>query len=288
MSISSKAKKHLIKFWYLVIAILFYALALNLFLAGNRIAAGGLSGLAIALTTVIPISIGTFIFVANIPLLIISVCFKGWAFTRNAIIGSVIFPLVVDTTAWLPTLTSNPLVAAVFGGVMYGIGMAYLVKANSSTGGTDLINRLVLSKFRTLSLGKISMVIDGFIVILAMIVYGEIEVGLYAIITLAVSSLTADRILLGFDRGNLCFIITAQEPLAMADILITKLHHTVTQIAGTGMYSGNERSILLTVVRPAETLKLKDMVSEIDPNAFIIVTQANEVLGGSFKLRSPE
>lgn len=286
MSISHKTKKSFVKFGYLLIAVLLYSLALNLFLVGNRIAAGGLSGIATALTSIIPISIGTFMFVANIPLLLISIYLKGWIFTRNAFVGSLLYPLMVDLTDWLPTITTDPLVAAVFGGVMLGVGMVCLVKANSSTGGTDLINRLLISKFRTLTLGKMIIIVDGFIIILAMFIYGEIEVGLYAIIAIAVTSFTADRILLGFDRGNLCFIITAQEPQKIADILMTKLPHTITRIAGTGMYSKSERSILMTVVRPTETLKLKDMISAIDPNAFVVVTQANEVQGGSFKLRS--
>ena len=262
---------------------LLYALAFNLFLNGNHIAAGGLSGVATVLTNVLPISPTVIITVFNIPLLVVSLFVKGWKFTRNTLLGSAAYSLAVGLTAGLPTLSANPLVAAVFGGALYGLGVALLARGNGSTGGTDLINRMLAGKFRNLSLGKIGMIVDGSIVVLSMVVFRNIEVGLYAIITIYVYTAFADKIMLGFDRANLCFIITGGDPEGLIKGLMTKLHRSVTKLEGEGMYSGTGRSVLMTVVRPSEAPALKDLVSELEPDAFVVVAQANEVLGGSFK-----
>lgn len=262
---------------------LLYALAFNLFLNGNHIAAGGLSGVATVLTNVLPISPTVIITVLNIPLLVVSLFVKGWKFTRNTLLGSAAYSLAVGLTAGLPTLSANPLVAAVFGGALYGLGVALLARGNGSTGGTDLINRMLAGKFRNLSLGKIGMIVDGSIVVLSMVVFRNIEVGLYAIITIYVYTAFADKIMLGFDRANLCFIITGADPERLVKGLMTKLHRSVTKLEGEGMYSGTGRSVLMTVVRPSEAPALKDLVSELEPDAFVVVAQANEVLGGSFK-----
>lgn len=262
---------------------LLYALAFNLFLNGNHIAAGGLSGVATVLTNVLPISPTVIITVLNIPLLVVSLFVKGWKFTRNTLLGSAAYSLAVGLTAGLPTLSANPLVAAVFGGALYGLGVALLARGNGSTGGTDLINRMLAGRFRNLSLGKIGMIVDGSIVVLSMVVFRNIEVGLYAIITIYVYTAFADKIMLGFDRANLCFIITGGDPERLVKGLMTKLHRSVTKLEGEGMYSGTGRSVLMTVVRPSEAPALKDLVSELESDAFVVVAQANEVLGGSFK-----
>ena len=262
---------------------LLYALAFNLFLNGNHIAAGGLSGVATVLSNVLPVSPTVIITVLNVPLLVVSLFVKGWRFTRNTLLGSAAYSLAVGLTAGLPTLSANPLVAAVFGGALYGLGVALLARGNGSTGGTDLINRMLAGKFRNLSLGRIGMIVDGSIVVLSMVVFRNIEVGLYAIITIYVYTAFADKIMLGFDRANLCFIITAGQPERLIQGLMTQLKRSVTKLEGEGMYSGTGRSVLMTVVRPSEAPRLKDLVSELEPDAFVVMAQANEVLGGSFK-----
>ena len=138
--------------------ILLYALSLNLFLAGNDIAAGGLAGVA---TVLIPLRISVLILLMNLPLLAVSLAVRGWRFTRNTLVGSLLYSLLVEATSFLPTMTSDPLVATVFGGAMYGGGMALLVLGNGSTGGTDLVNRLLVSRFPGVSVGKMSLLVTG-------------------------------------------------------------------------------------------------------------------------------
>ena len=263
--------------------ILLYALSLNLFLSDNDIAAGGLAGIATVLDDLVPLRTSTLILLMNLPLLLVGLVTKGWQFTRHTVVGAVVYSALVELTSSLPTMTRDPLVATVFGGAMYGAGMALLVLGNGSTGGTDLINRILVSYFPNISVGKMSMLVDGAVVVLAMAVFQNIEVGLYAILTIYVCSVFADKALLGFERGNLCLIITSRPAQEVAEPLMAAFRRAVTEIEGLGMYAGARRHILLAAVRPAETPKLKQLLSQADPAAFVVVIPASEVLGSNFK-----
>ena len=266
-----------------IAGIVAYSLALNLFLIDNNIAAGGFAGLAMVLTSVLPLKVGTFMFLMNVPLLVASARMKGIKFTARTLVCTTVYSSVLNATDFLPTLTTDPLVASMFGGVLYGIGLACFVRGNISSGGTDLLNRLLVSKFPQISVGKMSMMIDGTVVVLAMLAFGDVQVGLYAIITLYICSTFADKMMGGFDRADLCFVITDQDPTRMANDLMRVLNRAVTKIDATGMYKGTGRSILMVVVRPRETFRMKREISLLDPNAFVVVAYANEAVGGGFK-----
>lgn len=261
-----------------------YALSLDLFLVGNDIAAGGLSGLAVVLAKVIPVGVGSLVFVMNVPILIAAVAMNGWKYAMGAVVGATVYSALIDLLAFLPTITSDPLVAAVYGGVVYGAGMALLTLGRGSTGGTDLLCRLLLKKLPAMSMGRMSICIDGGVVVLAMLAFGNVEVGLYAIITLAVCSFVADRIVLGFERGSLCMIVTSGDPHAVSAPLMKELGRAVTRLNGTGMYTDASRSVLLLAVRPQEVYTVKAKLQTVDPNAFVMLLPANELIGGNFQL----
>lgn len=271
------------KMVYFLVGNLFYALAIQFFLAGNKIAAGGFSGIAIVLSTLMPLSIGNFIFLLNLPFLIISYFVKGKRYTLKTFFGSTIYTIILNAISFLPTVTQNKLVAAVFGGLLYGIGAVFFMKSDASGGGTDLVARLLKTKFPSLSIGKLFIMVDGCVVLFAMIVFRNIEAGLYAIITIYVCSVVNDRVLAGFDKANMCYIITDRDPEALAHAVQTELGRSVTLQHGTGMYAKGEHNILLTVLRPRETWQLKQIVRELDPGAFVVVASASEVMGRGFK-----
>lgn len=155
-----------IKNWLCVFAgIILSALSLDLFLVGNNIVAGGISGIAIVLTNFLQLNVATMIFIMNVPILIAALVINGWRYTIGAMISSFLFSFAVQLLSILPTITYNPLVAAVFGGAIYGAGMALLAVGNGSVGGTDLVNRLLVKKFPGISLGKMAIFVDGSIVI---------------------------------------------------------------------------------------------------------------------------
>ena len=266
-----------------LLGVLAYALTMDLFLADNQIAAGGVSGLAVISSHFLPLPLGVLTLILNVPILLLSAFVNGLRYTAGAMIGAVLQALFIDWLDFLPCLTANPLVAAVFGGALYGFGMAMLTRGSGSTGGTDLLNRTLLKKFPSMSIGKMSMLLDGTVVILSMIAFQNIEVGLYAIITLFVCSLTADQILLGYDRGSISLIITSSDPEAIAKPLMETTGRGVTSLKGTGMYSGTDRNVLMLGVRPKEVHKVKAILQETDPGAFVILLPANELIGGHFQ-----
>ena len=259
-----------------------YALTMDLFLAGNNIAAGGVSGLAVILRQFLPVSLGALTLLINLPILILSGFLNGFRYTSGAVIGAVLQALLIDWLDFLPCLTTNPLVAAVFGGALYGFGMAMLTRGNGSTGGTDLLNRTLLKKFPSMSIGKMSMILDGTVVVLAMIAFRDIEVGLYAIITLFVCSLTADQILLGYGRGSISLVITSMDPKIVARALMETTGRGVTKIDAMGMHSETPRSVLMLGIRHREVHKVKQVLQETDPDAFVILLPANELIGGKY------
>lgn len=262
---------------------LLYALALALFLTGNNIAAGGLAGIAVVLCGFLPLGVGMLTLAMNIPILASAVVIKGWRYTAGTIAAAFLYSFTVEILdRIMPTLTREPLVAAVFGGVLYGIGMTLLTVGNVSVGGTDLLCRLLNEKIPSLSVARLSLFIDGGIVVLAMLVFGNVEVGLYAIVTIFVCSTVADRVLLGIGRGSICLVVSGKEAEEIAAPLMEKLGRAVTRWSGNGMYTGENRNVLMVAVRPREVFQVKTLLKELDPSAFVVVVPANELIGGRF------
>ena len=280
----SRAGKDELKRWGCMLGgITLYALGLNLFLAPNNIAAGGIAGIATVLSSLMPVSVATVIFFINLPLLVASVFMKGWKFARNTVLASWMYTGLVYLTDGWPVLTTDLVSASIFGGAVYGAGMALLVLGNASTGGSDLIIRLLVKRFPGVSIGKMALLVESSVVIFAMIGYRSIELGLYAILTLYICAVFADKVLLGTTRGNACMIITGKDPALVAAPLTEQLGCAITRLEGEGMFNDGQRSVLFTAIRVTQTPKLKEVLAEVDAKAFVVVMPANEVVGGTFK-----
>lgn len=278
-----KTKQYCKRFIYFLLANLCYALAINLFLVPHNIAAGGFVGVATVINYVVPIPIGLTIFLMNIPFFIIALKVKGVMYTVLTILSSSVYSMFIDLTAFLPVATENPLVAAIFGGVIYGFGAVLFMMANASSGGTDLVARLLVTKFKSMSIGKMFLVVDGSVAILSILVQKNLEAGLFAITTIFICSKVNDAIINGFDFASLFFIITEKDPSIIANTIMPRLTRGVTSLQGRGMFTGQDRNVLMVAVKKSETYKVKEIISQVDENAFVVVAQANEVLGGGFK-----
>lgn len=274
-----------LRWFFTMVGIVLYSLSMNLFLVGNRIAAGGVSGIATVLANLIPLSIGQLVFLINMPILLAAFLVKGWKYAVGTVVFSTLYSLVIDALSFLPTLTKDPLTAAVFGGVIYGFGMSAITLGRSSVGGTDLLCRLLIVKFPTMRVGSMSLIVDGMVVVLATIVYGQIEVALYAVVTIAVCSFVADRLMINLDRASVCMLITSLSAHDVADPLMEEFNIAVTRISGTGMYTDKERNILLFAISPKEIHQVKHQMADLDPTAFLMVLSANELVGGQYRVR---
>jgi uncharacterized membrane-anchored protein YitT (DUF2179 family) len=256
--------------------------AVLLFFAPNNIAAGGFAGIATVVNYMVPIHIGDIVFLMNIPFLIVSFFVFKWKYTLKIVLSLVIYASLFRVFSFLPVATTEKFVAGIFGGVLYACGAVLIMYARTSFGGTDLVARLLLKKFKHLSLGKMFLIVDGTTVIFAVFVYRNIESGVYAITAIFVCSYVTDRIINGFDTADICYIITNLDPAPLGTVIMDEFKVGITRQKAEGMFGGNVKHVLMVVVRPRDIHDLKKMVVDYDPEAFVVVAHANEVRGGGF------
>lgn len=256
------------------------AVGFNVFLLPNQVASGGVSGISTILYSVFGWQPGIVQYAFNIPLFIAGVIILGKNFGVKSFVGTLTLPAVVLATASWEPWTMNPLLGALFGGIAVGTGLGLVFRGNASTGGTDLAAQII-TKYTGLSLGTSVLLIDGLIVITAALVF-DIERALYALIGLFTTTKTIDIIQLGFSQSKMVHIITSEEA-AMKQAIYENVNRGVTKLAGIGGYTEEPRPILMVVVYQTEFTKLKNVVRNVDPQAFVIVSDAYEVLGEGFK-----
>lgn len=270
--------------YFLMIAgALLFALGFNLFLRPAGIAPGGLTGIALLINYLFPIvPIGSLTLLFNIPLFLLGMWKLGGTFVRNTIFTSILLSVLLDLLTSLPLLTIEPLLAAIYGGVFIGAGMGLAFLPNSSTGGVDIAIRVLRKKYPQLSIGQIMLLFDALVVLAAGLVYQNLNNALYAIITMYVASLVLDAILYGLNYAKAAFIITSHGNEVNAKIM-EKLVRGTTLVPCTGGYSGCARSMILCAIKRGQIVALKEAVYAIDPNAFVILSEAHEVLGYGFQ-----
>jgi len=270
----------LLSYIYVLVGAGIVAVSFNVLLLPNEIASGGVSGISTILHGLFGWEPAYVQWSLNIPLFIAGVIFLGYQYGIKTLIGTLFVPFVVFLTKDLEPWTLNPMLAALFGGIGIGLGIGIVFRGNASTGGTDLAAQII-SKYIGISLGKSVALIDGLIVISASIVF-DIEKGLFALIGLYLTSKTIDLVQIGWSRSKMVLIITNEEEKVKRAIL-EQIDRGLTKLKAYGGYTDQERNTIMVVVDQSEFTGLKQAVRNIDPNAFVIVVDASEVLGQGFK-----
>ncbi|TWI59969.1 YitT family protein [Halalkalibacter nanhaiisediminis] len=277
----SSVRQLLIDYTYILIGSAIVAITFNLFLLPNRIASGGVSGISTILNHVIGIEPAFTQWAFNIPLFILGVLLLGgFKYGVKTLVGTVFLPLVVFLTRDWSVGFEDPLLGALFGGIGVGLGLGIVFRASASTGGTDLAAQII-HKYSGISIGVCVFLIDGLIVITSAVVFG-IELALYALIALFVTGKTIDLVQMGVGYAKVALIISNHQEEVRQSIL-QDVDRGVTRLSGYGGYTDEERPVLMCVVNQSEVTKLKHIVKAVDPQAFVIVTNATEVLGEGFK-----
>ncbi|TQR17619.1 YitT family protein [Psychrobacillus soli] len=272
--------EHMKDYLYVIIGAAIIAIGFNVFLLPNQIASGGVSGISTILKGVFGWEPGIVQYAFNIPLFIAGLIFLGAKFGIKSFVGTLTLPAVVLITASWEPWTSNPLLGALFGGIAVGLGLGIVFRGGASTGGTDLAAQII-TKYTGFSLGTSVLMIDGLIVISAAFVF-DIEKALYALIALFVTTKTIDIVQLGFSQSKMIYIITNKQD-EIRDAIYKEIDRGVTKLPAFGGYTNKERPILMVVAYQTEFTKLKHIIKTIDPSAFVIVSDAYEVLGEGFK-----
>lgn len=263
---------------------LLYAVSVTTFTSPNNIAQGGLTGVSTMLNHVFSLPIGVMLLVLNIPLFIWGAVENGRHFLTKTVIATVLISILIDVISPFSYQYKNDtLLSAIFGGLLAGLGLAFIFFRGGTTGGTDIIARNVHKHLPHLSMGTIIMACDAVIVVTAAFVYHSIESALYAVITIFVSTKVIDTVIYGVahDNGKLMFIVTDNYDLLSQNI-IEKIGRGVTLLDAKGAYSNDKKKVLLCAVRPSQVHKIKTLVNSIDENAFIVVTTASAINGKGF------
>ncbi len=271
----------LIDFFCIAVGAVVLAAGMNMFMIPNMLAPGGISGLGVFFYYLFNIPVGLTIVVLNIPLFITGFIVLGPRIVVQSVIGTLLFSLAVEITApFLPTATNDMLLASVYGGIVMGIGLGLVFRFRGSTGGTALLS-LILSKKAGISPGQALLWGDLVVLGLAIFVFSS-EAAMYAALALFISSKVIDAILEGFGMAKSAMIITGNG-ITINEKLIHELGRGVTRIEGSGGYTGEGREVLLCVVTRPQIARLKEIIHETDPDAFVIIGNVTEVQGEGFK-----
>lgn len=267
--------------FYLVGGLL-YALSVNIFSAPNQIAPGGLTGLSTVLNYLFSLPIGTTIWVLNLPLLVAAWFRLGHDFTLRTLAATTLTSLLMDVTApFVPPFRGDMILTCVFGGVLAGAGLGLIFLRGATTGGSELVARLLEKRWSGVPVGRLILAVDGVVIAVAALVYRDVESALYAAVLIYVSTEVLDALVYGRSGGKLLLIMSNQAARITQEIL-DRMERGVTVLKATGAYTGDDRQVLLCAVSRSEVYPLRTLVTRIDPAAFIIVTSADEVRGLGF------
>lgn len=265
-----------------------FALGFAIFLIPNDINTGGISGLAMILRELLGFgSIGTLTLVMNIPLFLIGGLKIGKRFFAGSLIGMVVSSVLMDLFALIPFATPEPLIGGLYGGVLCGAGLGLVFMAGASTGGSDILVRLLKKKYRNLPIGSISIMFDAMVVLLTGLVFRDISKALYSGVVVFVCGQVIDAVVYRFDYSRVALIIS-KEHEKIAKAISDQLDRGATYLHGSGSYTHQNIEVVLAVVRKGQLAELKELVMDIDENAFVIVQEAHQVLGDGFAHYSPD
>ncbi|MDR2525637.1 MAG: YitT family protein [Oscillospiraceae bacterium] len=271
---------------YYLVGCVCYAAAVNLFALPNQIAQSGVSGVAIIVHYLLNTPIGVTNLVLNIPLVVLAWVFLGWRFVSKTLWVTVELSLFLDLEALLLPAsflhTEDRLLVALFCGTLAGFGLAMIMARGASSGGTDIIGWLVRRRWPHISLGRVILAADAAVVIGAAVVFRDLNSAMYACIVMFISTRLIDAILYGMGNGKM-FYIFCEQPQQLAAVIIAQLGRGVTVLPAKGAFTGREKEILLCVVRKGEATRLRRLVKSHDPRSFLIIAEAQEILGYGFQ-----
>ena len=259
-----------------------FALGFALFLQPNDMNAGGISGLAMVFVELTGLgSVGILSILINLPLFLLGGLKIGRRFFAGSLLGMLLSSVLIDAFAVIPMPEVEPLIGVLYGSVLCGFGLGVVFVCGTSTGGSDILVRLLKLKYRNVPIGQISLCFDAIVVALTGLVFHDISKALYTGVTVFVSSKVIDAVVYRFDYSKVALIISS-EYQAIAEAIGTRLDRGATYLHAEGSYSHTPTKVVLAAVKKQQLAELKELVMQIDPKAFVIVQEAHQVLGDGF------
>lgn len=257
--------------------------AIGAFLTPNKVVGGGASGISTILYHTFGIQPGLSFFIINIVFLLLGLTVLGKKFILKTLLGITLLSLFTQIFSFFPIYTENLILATVFGGILYGFGIGMSFAAGASTGGTDIIGRIIQTKVPYMPIGKMLLIVDGIIIIISFFVFRDIELILFGVLTLFVSSYSIDLIISKLNVSNIAFVIT-DKGKEISEKLVATSPRGVTLIDVKGVYTGSEKQMLFCALKESESEAFQKKILEIDETAFIVFSMSQRIKGNGFYL----
>ena len=280
---SRKVLRTIKKYTFLLVGAIFAAIGLEIFLVPNNIIDGGIVGISIISSHLTKLPLGLFIFLLNLPFLAVGYKHIGKTFVWSTLFSISALSIGVTFLHPIPGITKDVLLASVFGGIILGIGVGLIIRYGGSLDGTEIV-AIILEKRSGFSIGEIVMFFNIFILSSAGFVFGW-DKAMYSLIAYFIAFKVIDVTVEGLDESK-SVIIISEQPEEIAEVLMARLGRGVTMLQGKGAYTGIFKGVLYSIVTRLEIAKLKSIIEEIDPNAFVTFSDVHEVMGGRFKKRA--
>lgn len=259
-----------------------FAVGIQWFFHPAALLSGGVTGIAMVINYLTSAPTGVMLAALNLPLFVIALKKYGWRFMGGSLLGTIASSLFIDLLSLVNiSVTAEPLLAAIYGGIITGLGLGIVYSTGSTTGGTDILAKLIREKFPYVNFGTMILVLDAVIIAAYALIFGKYENAMYTVIAVYIAARVIDLVLYGASQSKLCHIISEYSDEIKAAI-VDKLNRGVTVLSGKGAYSGQDKQILLCVVKRQQIVEIKKIVKNIDKKAFVIVTDTRDVFGEGF------
>lgn len=266
----------------IVLGALLYAIGFRFFLYPNDVVSGGVTGVAMIINHLTAIPVGMMVLIINVPLFLFSWKKFGLRFMVASLVGTALSSVALDLLALVPVeVTREPMLAAVYGGLIKGFGLGIIYRVGATTGGTDLIAKFLRRRYPYINFGSLLLALDVAVIAAFALLFRKYDSAMYAIICMFIASRVIDLVLYGAVNSKVCYIITDHSE-AVKDAIVTQLHRGVTFLHGEGAWSGKEKDIILCVIKQQQIVDLKRLVEAVDEKAFMIVSDSREVFGKGF------
>ena len=279
-----RAAHILLKYLLITLGAAIYAVGFQFFLYPNNITSGGVVGTSMIINQLTGMPVGVMTILLNIPLFIIAWRHFGLDFLIGSLVGMGLSSVLVDVFAGLDlSFTDDPMLAAVIGGAVKGMGLGMIYYVGGTTGGIDIVVKILRKKLASVNFGTIMLCLDTIIIAVYAMVLGRYESAMYSLIAMYVTTKVVDLVLYGIDNACLCYIISESTGEITKEIVSGPLHRGVTLLEGRGAYSGSHRDVIMCVIKRQQIGQLKRLVRNVDEKAFFIVTNAKNVFGNGFE-----
>ena len=256
---------------------------IGVFLTPNKIVGGGVSGISTILYHTLKVPPGLSMIVLNLLLLLIGLRVLGKDFTLKTLVGSAFVSLFVQIFSYIPFVTENVLVATIYGGVFYGVGIGIGFASGASTGGTDILGRLIQHKFPTVPIGKMILFVDSTIILTSLIIFRNLELTLFGVISLFLVSYSIDFVIAKLNVSRIAFVVTDKGE-EISKYLVSTSPRGVTIIDAVGAYTFEKKQVLFCALKESESFEFQQKILEMDEHAFIVFSESQRIKGNGFKL----